>query len=80
MERGAWWAAVHGGYKESDTTERLSTGLRYGDLFILMNIFQEFSWLVKKKKSTGLLSISTLRLLGEKNEGEGEENICFKGF
>ena len=21
MDRGAWWAAVHGGHKESDTTE-----------------------------------------------------------
>ena len=55
------------GCKESDKTERLSTGLRYADLFILMNIFQEFSCLVKKKKqSTGLLSINTLRLLGKK--------------
>ena len=27
MDRGAWWATVHGGHKESDTTERLSTGL-----------------------------------------------------
>ena len=25
MDRGAWWATVHGGYKEPDTTERLST-------------------------------------------------------
>ena len=25
MDRGAWWATVHGGHKESDTTERLST-------------------------------------------------------
>ena len=24
MDRGAWWATVHGGRKESDTTERLS--------------------------------------------------------
>ena len=55
MERGAWWAAVHGGHKESDTTERLSTGLRYGDLFILMNIFQEFSWLVKKKVNRSII-------------------------
>jgi len=23
-DRGAWWAAVHGGHKESDTTERLT--------------------------------------------------------
>ena len=23
MERGAWWATVHGGHKELDTTERL---------------------------------------------------------
>ena len=23
MDRGAWWAAVHGVYRESDTTERL---------------------------------------------------------
>ena len=23
MDRGAWWAAVHGACKESDTTERL---------------------------------------------------------
>ena len=22
MDRGAWWARVHGGHKESDTTER----------------------------------------------------------
>ena len=25
MDRGAWRATVHGGHKESDTTERLST-------------------------------------------------------
>ena len=24
MHRGAWWATVHGGLKESDTTERIS--------------------------------------------------------
>ena len=23
VDRGAWWATVHGGHKESDTTERL---------------------------------------------------------
>ena len=31
MDRGAWWATVHGGLKESDTTERLS-------LFILSDL------------------------------------------
>ena len=25
MDRGAWWATVHGAHKELDTTERLST-------------------------------------------------------
>ena len=25
MDRGAWWATVHGGHKESDTTERRRT-------------------------------------------------------
>ena len=25
MDRGAWWATIHGGHKESDMTERLST-------------------------------------------------------
>ena len=25
MDRGAWWATVQGGLKETDTTERLST-------------------------------------------------------
>ena len=24
MDRGAWWAAIHGGCKKSDTTEKLS--------------------------------------------------------
>ena len=24
MDRGAWWATVHGGRKESDATERLT--------------------------------------------------------
>ena len=24
MDRGAWWAIVHGGGKESDTTEQLT--------------------------------------------------------
>ena len=24
MDRGAWWATFHGGYKESDTTQWLS--------------------------------------------------------
>ena len=25
MDKGAWWATVHGGHEESDMTERLST-------------------------------------------------------
>ena len=25
MDRGAWWAIVHGGHKELNTTERRST-------------------------------------------------------
>ena len=25
MDRGAWWDVVHGGHRESDRTERLST-------------------------------------------------------
>ena len=25
MDRGAWWATVHGGHKELNTTEQLST-------------------------------------------------------
>ena len=25
MDRGAWWATVHGGHKESDTTEHTHT-------------------------------------------------------
>ena len=29
MDRGAWRATVHGGRKESDTTERLSTRYYY---------------------------------------------------
>ena len=29
MDRGAWWATVHGGHKELDMTERLSTMLYY---------------------------------------------------
>ena len=24
MDKGAWWGTVHGGHKESDTTEQLS--------------------------------------------------------
>ena len=24
MDRGSWWVTVHGGHKESDTTERLT--------------------------------------------------------
>ena len=24
MDRGTWWATVHGGHKESNTTERLN--------------------------------------------------------
>ena len=29
MDRGAWWATVHGGHKESDMTEQLSTAQEY---------------------------------------------------
>ena len=29
MDRGTWWATVHGGQKELDTTERLSTCAGY---------------------------------------------------
>ena len=25
LDRGAWWATIHGGHKELDMTERLST-------------------------------------------------------
>ena len=24
MDRGGWWATIHGGHKESDTTEQLN--------------------------------------------------------
>ena len=27
MDRGDWWATVHGGHKESDTTEQLRLSL-----------------------------------------------------
>ena len=30
-DRGAWYAAVHGGLKESDTTERLNNNQRDND-------------------------------------------------
>ena len=32
MDREAWWATVHGGHKELDMTERLSTAQRRGFL------------------------------------------------
>ena len=28
MDRGAWWATVHSDCKESDTVERLNTGIK----------------------------------------------------
>ena len=31
MDRGAWWATVHGHHKELHTTERLSTDDSYGE-------------------------------------------------
>ena len=37
MDRGAWWAAVHGVTKESDTTERLSTNLLFKLFFKKQN-------------------------------------------
>ena len=37
MDRGAWWATVHGGRKESDTTERLSTA-QYHLIFIISQL------------------------------------------
>ena len=32
IDRGAWWATVHGGTKESDTTERLLCSLKLNKL------------------------------------------------
>ena len=29
MDREAWWATVHGGHKESDMPEQLSTHIEY---------------------------------------------------
>ena len=29
MDRGAWWTTVHGGHKESDTTEQLNNKDRF---------------------------------------------------
>ena len=29
MDRGAWWAIVHGGHKEPDTTEQLTLSLSF---------------------------------------------------
>ena len=31
MDRGAWWATVHGGHKEVDTTEPLTLSLQFKD-------------------------------------------------
>ena len=31
MDRGAWWATVHWGRKESDMTEQLSTQVQWGE-------------------------------------------------
>ena len=41
MDWGAWWATVHGGYKESDTTERLH--------FTFSNILKNCIFRVKVK-------------------------------
>ena len=37
MDKGAWWATVHGVGKESDVTERLSAHAHYG-IIILGNL------------------------------------------
>ena len=36
MDRGAWWATVHGGHRESGTTERLSMYTRFIQIFFRM--------------------------------------------
>ena len=40
MDRGAWWAIVHGGHKESDTTEQLTLTLQ-GHMEYLKVTFQD---------------------------------------
>ena len=40
MDRGAWWAIVHGGHKESDTTEQLTLTL-LGHMEYLKVTFQD---------------------------------------
>ena len=42
MDRGAWWAKVHGGQKELDTTERLSTYAGYMTQVVLYPTASEF--------------------------------------
>ena len=40
MDRGAWWATVHGGDKESDMTEQLILSLIYIYIYIYVVIDQ----------------------------------------
>ena len=34
MDRGAWWAIVHGGHEELDTTEQLTLALQCHMLYL----------------------------------------------
>ena len=39
MEKGAWWATVHGGHKESVMTERLTLSLCFHTLKLASVVF-----------------------------------------
>ena len=38
MDGGPWWATVHGGHKELDTTERLFTFTKYSLFFLFLQV------------------------------------------
>ena len=38
MDRGAWWATVHGGHKELDITEQLSMHVIF-EILVSMSLF-----------------------------------------
>ena len=79
MDRGAWWATVHGVPKESDTTERLTLSLSYQFSKHIMSSLENCPRETKSYTWVNLYSHHSLIRIQEQQEQHGVSFLTFWG-